>query len=359
MTKQTLEVPAKPTEMVAFWPSDGRKEVKKKDGLWLQYRDILIGPFPNRTEASWYDGQLQEVIMGWIDKSRFAGRIFPFGDVWYVERWATNDGPFTSMAVAWDHRQALYIDYRQFIGRHWDNSGGHPADIERQKAWSKVPAEAMDDINFNTAKILAEPRMTIPESLRPKAEFQADIPAEATNDPTLNYKGYAVSQSTGVVHVDPSTGLLHRDDHICNQQCRDLAARAQAEYEVVLRRESGSKVEKPKKTTDDIMDVSFDLAKFQAEYKMLTPESLSVKEEKAKAELRQKSGSAVENAANSSDDIPIPASDEQARLITAMADELMKRSVNITPGSCVYLAGYLAARAVKEGWGLRLEEERS
>lgn len=51
------------------------------------------------------------------------------------------------------------------------------------------------------------------------------------------------------------------------------------------------------------------------------------------------------------DDIPALVNDEQARLITAMADELMKRSDNITPGSCVYFAGYLAARAVKEGWG--------
>jgi hypothetical protein len=83
----TRVVPVKPTTMAEFWPADGRKEVKKNDGLYLKYRDETIGPFPNRTEASWYDGQIQEIISGWIDKSRFAGRIFPFGDVWYVERW--------------------------------------------------------------------------------------------------------------------------------------------------------------------------------------------------------------------------------------------------------------------------------
>jgi len=49
-------------------------------------------------------------------------------------------------------------------------------------------------------------------------------------------------------------------------------------------------------------------------------------------------------------DIFVPASGDEARLITAIADELMQRSVNITPGSCVYLAGYIAERVVKEGW---------
>jgi hypothetical protein len=33
------------------------------------------------------------------------------------------------------------------------------------------------------------------------------------------------------VHIDPATGELHRDDHICNQQCKDLAAQARAERE--------------------------------------------------------------------------------------------------------------------------------
>lgn len=280
MTEPTLEVPKKPTDMAAFWPADGRKEINKRDGVYIQYRDIQIGPFPNRTEASWYDGQLQEIIAGWIDKSRFVGRIFPFGDAWYVERWETNDGPFTSLAVAWDHRQAIYIEYRQAIDRYWDQSNGNPADIQRQKQWSKVPVEAMDsgdDINFNVAKILAEPRMIIPESLRPKA----DIPEETTDDvqqfdllksigygvknmkwgnnvnsadirqkssldlekdaddPTSNYRGYAVSYTKGVIHVDPVTNKLHRDDHICNQQCRDLAARAQAEYKEDVRRTGG------------------------------------------------------------------------------------------------------------------------
>lgn len=257
MTKQTLDVPKKPTDMAAFWPADGRKEVKKTDGVYIQYRDIQIGPFPNRTEASWYDGQLQEVIMGWIDKSRFAGRIFPFGDVWYVERWETNDGPFISLAAAWDHRQELYISYREAIERHWDNSGGYPADIERQKKWTKVPAEGTE------GKVLIrdkKPKKTTDDIVDVSGESSIRKFIEeahlsgATDDPTSNYRGYAVNDTTGVVHVDPATDKLHRDDHICNQECRDLAARAQAEYREDIKR-TGGYLDKPKRTTDDLIDV--------------------------------------------------------------------------------------------------------
>jgi len=219
----TRTVPKKPTDMAAFWPEDGRKEVNRQDGLWLRYRDVTIGPFPNRTEASWYDGQIQEIISGWIDKSRFAGRIFPFGDVWYVERWDDNDGPFVSLSQATEYRQFLYKQYREAIERHWDNSDGFPADIERQKQWTKVPVETTDDVwkepknapkggsgiskpkkttddfidvSFNMAKFLTEERLIIPESLRgtadsgssaiifpnPNVEIQAELKADTGRD---------------------------------------------------------------------------------------------------------------------------------------------------------------------------------
>lgn len=42
--------------------------------------------------------------------------------------------------------------------------------------------------------------------------------------------------------------------------------------------------------------------------------------------------------------------EKRERLITAFADELLQRSENITPGSCMFFAGYLADRAIKEGW---------
>lgn len=254
VNKQAFEVPKKPESMEEFWPTDGKKEVNKKDGVWLQYRDILIGPFPNRTEAGWYDGQLQEIISGWIDKSRFAGRIFPINPVdnqWYVERWETNDGPFSSMAVAWDHRQALYIEYREVIARHWDNSGGYPADIERQKKWSKVPTEVMEELAESDLRVrlLNETKLEIPAYIQ--TEVRKTL-AEATDDPMSNYQGYVVSYN-GAVHIDPATGEAHRDDHICNQQCRDLSRRARADFWADLDRKSGGK---PKKATDDIMDVS-------------------------------------------------------------------------------------------------------
>ncbi len=51
-----------------------------------------------------------------------------------------------------------------------------------------------------------------------------------------------------------------------------------------------------------------------------------------------------------SEAMPAPLNAKEAKLMTAIADELMKISVNITPGSCMYFAGYLARRVVKEGW---------
>ncbi|ASD52293.1 hypothetical protein QCN32_gp73 [Arthrobacter phage Niktson] len=41
---------------------------------------------------------------------------------------------------------------------------------------------------------------------------------------------------------------------------------------------------------------------------------------------------------------------DEVKLLQALADELIERSINITPGSCMYLAGFLVRRAVKEGW---------
>jgi hypothetical protein len=113
--------------MEEFWPADGRKEILKKDGVYIQYHGFRVGPFPNRNEASWYDGQVQEIIMGWIPKEYFAGRIFSTLDAWYVERWDTNDGPFKSMQDAWSYRVALYAGYREVIERAWENHTGTKA----------------------------------------------------------------------------------------------------------------------------------------------------------------------------------------------------------------------------------------
>lgn len=51
-----------------------------------------------------------------------------------------------------------------------------------------------------------------------------------------------------------------------------------------------------------------------------------------------------------SNGIPVPLDEKQAKLMSALADELTQRSINITPGSIMYFAGYLAERVVKEGW---------
>jgi hypothetical protein len=166
--------------MAEFWPADGRKEVNKKDGLWLRYRDETIGPFPNRTEASWYDGQIQEITSGWIDKSRFAGRIFPFGDVWYVERWEHNDGPFMSLDVAYNYREELYSKYREVIEESWSKKAQHKRVFTNNTVDDilsgpygpgRASADDEEEFNFNEAKILGETKLVIPESLRTTADF--------------------------------------------------------------------------------------------------------------------------------------------------------------------------------------------
>lgn len=124
MSEMTLTVPAKPTEMAAMWPTNGRRDISNKDGFWIQYRDIKIGPFRNKTEASWYDGMVQDVIQGWNRKELFAGRAFQFGDAYYVERWETNDGPFMSMDEAWTHRQRLYDEYNKVGDELWRERHG-------------------------------------------------------------------------------------------------------------------------------------------------------------------------------------------------------------------------------------------
>jgi len=214
----TLDVPAKPTDMAAFWPVSGRKEVTTKDGVSIQYRDITVGPFPNRTEASWYDGQVQDVIMGWNRKELFAGRIFPFGDVWYIERWETNDGPFTSLAVAYDRREEIYAEYRQALDQYWENSGGYPADIRRQKQWSKVPAEATNMRNT-------------------ELHFNGIEPDTYVAPPKISESGKVQVTPAGKVRI-----LAKSSDDVWKEP--EHAPKG------------GSGISKPKKTTDDIIDVS-------------------------------------------------------------------------------------------------------
>jgi hypothetical protein len=48
--------------------------------------------------------------------------------------------------------------------------------------------------------------------------------------------------------------------------------------------------------------------------------------------------------------IPVPLNEKQSKLMSAIADELTKISINITPGTIMYFAGALAERVVKEGW---------
>lgn len=47
--------------------------------------------------------------------------------------------------------------------------------------------------------------------------------------------------------------------------------------------------------------------------------------------------------------IPVPLNEKQAKLMTALADEL-KQSSHMSMGECMALAGHLTERVVKEGW---------
>lgn len=105
MTHIPVDVPKKPTTPDEMWPS---KMSEKSDGLYIQYRDVTVGPFPDKNELGRYDSQIQEIARGEKEKSLFAGRIIKFGDAYYIERWDQYDGPFMDDGVAKRYRQHLY-----------------------------------------------------------------------------------------------------------------------------------------------------------------------------------------------------------------------------------------------------------
>ncbi|UUG69316.1 hypothetical protein SEA_SCIENCEWIZSAM_74 [Arthrobacter phage ScienceWizSam] len=50
------------------------------------------------------------------------------------------------------------------------------------------------------------------------------------------------------------------------------------------------------------------------------------------------------------DEVERPLNEDEVQLLISLANELLERSINITPGSCMYLAGFMVRRIVKEGW---------
>jgi hypothetical protein len=53
-----------------------------------------------------------------------------------------------------------------------------------------------------------------------------------------NFQGYVITYTNGPTHIDPATGKAHRNDHICNHQCRALAKKAREEYQAELRQKA-------------------------------------------------------------------------------------------------------------------------
>lgn len=173
MTEVTnFVIPKRPEDTAAMWKENGRGLLNKKDGFWLEYRDVTIGPFPNKSEASWYDGQVQDICLEVKDKKLFAGRVVNDGDdligpSWYVERWEQFDGPFLSAEEAIRYRQQLYDTYNtypdDYVGitfqrgknKFWVDRG-HKDDgpfytMDEAKAYR---AQLMNDIKKNKEKVI-------------------------------------------------------------------------------------------------------------------------------------------------------------------------------------------------------------
>ena len=106
MVKMTREVPKKPVTAAEMWPS---KAFEKSDGLYLQYRDVTVGPFADMGELKRYDDQVQAISRGERSPETFVGRVTQFGDAYYVELWDTNFGPLADEDSAKWMQHELYL----------------------------------------------------------------------------------------------------------------------------------------------------------------------------------------------------------------------------------------------------------
>jgi len=106
----SMEVPKKPITPDEMWPS---KAFEKSDGLYLQYRDVTVGPFSDMGELKQYDDQVQAISRGERSPETFVGRVTQHGDAYYVELWDTNAGPCASYDEARVYRKQRYNKYQE------------------------------------------------------------------------------------------------------------------------------------------------------------------------------------------------------------------------------------------------------
>jgi hypothetical protein len=96
--------------MADVWPM---KITKRADGFYIELKNETVGPFESKQEVHWDMSALQDRITGWIEPVNYVGIVFQQGrDKWYVDRWDTEDGPFTSQSLAQAHRDKLKAEFR-------------------------------------------------------------------------------------------------------------------------------------------------------------------------------------------------------------------------------------------------------
>jgi hypothetical protein len=76
----------KMTSMAEMWP---QKLIKRKDGFWVECRDVTCGPYESKGQAVQDMGRLQTEICGWADPEN--AKVYPEGGHWVVDRWTQVD----------------------------------------------------------------------------------------------------------------------------------------------------------------------------------------------------------------------------------------------------------------------------
>jgi hypothetical protein len=112
MGVSVVDVPKKPITAAEMWPS---KAFEKSDGLYLQYRDVTVGPFSDMGELKAYDDQVQAISRGERSPDTFVGRVTQYRNAYYVELWDVAAGPHASYEEARSYR-----DYRIRQQQHND-----------------------------------------------------------------------------------------------------------------------------------------------------------------------------------------------------------------------------------------------
>lgn len=73
-------------------------------GYWLEFRDVIYGPFESKVKAHQSAGIFKAELCGWTDPVN--AKIYRDAGGWYVDRYFI-DGPFETEGLAKEHKQKL------------------------------------------------------------------------------------------------------------------------------------------------------------------------------------------------------------------------------------------------------------